>query len=311
MARQWLGKSYTVTYNSSNPLSILTQKLGSVWPTILPYCILNTLLMAILHVLLAHGIDLDISEQGHTFMSLVVSFLLVSRVSMAVGRYYEARDFLETMNKSFLQLVFTVCIYSNRDGSLSAKEWRNEVAYAALILVRTAMAVLDFPSSGVKVMNIPEVNGAILQDLESSLPPTRWLHEARTEYEENFRIPIRLSYLLRESIRSQEGRVEPAIPAVAEGDLYAFVNGGMDGYFGLHKFVTTPVPFPLLQMSSTFLWFYIFTVPFALLSADDVGIKSALSHCLMIFIMTFGFIGMEHVAVQMDDPFGGDENDFK
>jgi hypothetical protein len=31
-----------------------------------------------------------------------------------------------------------------------------------------------------------------LEDLQKNLPPSRWLHEARTDYEENFRIPIRL-----------------------------------------------------------------------------------------------------------------------
>ena len=244
-------------------------------------------------------------------MSFVLSFLLVSRVKFAVARYYEARGYLERMIKTCLELVHFVCIHSITDDSLSAKEWRSEVSYRMMILVRTAMAVLDFPSSGVKLLDLSELEGDVLDDLECNLPPTRWRHQERTEYEENFRIPVRMAHLVRESIRSQEGRVVPVIPNPAEGYMHRYLNWCMDGYFGLHKLVTTPVPFALLQMTSTILWFYIFTVPFTLLSADDIGIKSAIAHCLEIFIMTFGFVGLEYVAVQIDYPFGGDENDFK
>jgi predicted membrane chloride channel (bestrophin family) len=267
--------------------------------------------MATLHILFAYGIKLDISGQGHRYMAFVVSFLLVSRVTTAVRRYDEAREDLSKIYRNLIQLVHTACIYSNRDESISAKEWRNEVTYKSLVFVRTSMAVLDFPSSGVKLMNLSELQGDVLEDLEHNLPPTRWLHGARTEYEENFRFPTRLAYLLRKSIHTQERRLDPVIAPVAEGHMHKYINYCMDGVFGLHEFVTTPVPFPLLQMTSTFLWFYIFTVPFALLQADERGIKSAIAHCLVIFIMTFGFIGMEYAAVQMDDPFGGDENDFK
>lgn len=105
--------------------------------------------------------------------------------------------------------------------------------------------------------------------------------------------------------------MEPVIPVIAEGDMYAFLNTYMDGYYGMHKFMTTPVPFPLIQMTSTFLWFYIFTVPFALLNADDNSFLAAFAHCLVVFILTYGFMGMDFVSIEMDDPFGEGENDFK
>jgi predicted membrane chloride channel (bestrophin family) len=310
MPRIWFGNTYTVTYDSSNPLSLLAQKVGSIWPELLRYCILNSFVMAMLHILCAYGIELDISGEGHRYMSVVLSFLLVSRVRTAVKRYYQARQYLENMNKFSVELLHFAIVYTNKDDSLAAKEWRSEVAYMMMILLRSAMAVLDFPSSGVPILKLSELEGDVLDDLECNLPPTRWLHEVRTEYEENFRIPVRMAYLARKSIRSQEGRVVPAIAVAAEAHMHRYLNWCMDAFFGLRKLATTPVPFALLQMTSTFLWFYIFTVPFALLT-DDTGIKSAIAHCLEIFIMTFGFVGMEYVAVQMDDPFGGDENDFK
>jgi hypothetical protein len=97
------------------------------------------------------------------------------------------------MNKSFRQLVHTACIYSNTDARESAKQWRHELVYRGLILLRSSMSVIDYPSSHEGVMDIPELTGSDeLEDLQKNLPPSRWLHEARTDYEENFRIPIRL-----------------------------------------------------------------------------------------------------------------------
>ena len=75
----------------------------------------------------------------------------------------------------------------------------------------------------------------------------------------------------------------------------------------IRKFMTTPVPFPLIQMARTFLFLYIFTVPFVLLS----DASSVFAHCFTIFLLTYGFMGLEVVAIELDNPFGDDPNDFK
>jgi predicted membrane chloride channel (bestrophin family) len=54
-------------------------------------------------------------------------------------------------------------------------------------------------------------------------------------------------------------------------------------------------------MTRTFLLFYIFTVPLALLS----DVSSPYMHLVVIFFLTFGYIGLEVVSVELDDPFGG------
>ena len=74
----------------------------------------------------------------------------------------------------------------------------------------------------------------------------------------------------------------------------------------MRKFLTTPVPFPLIQMARTFVFFYVYTVPFALLSDNS----SPIAHCVVIFILTYGFMGLEYVSIELDNPFGEDANDF-
>ena len=67
-----------------------------------------------------------------------------------------------------------------------------------------------------------------------------------------------------------------------------------------------PVPFPLIQMSRTFLFLYVYTVPFVMVSDHS----SPIAHCFVIFLLTYGFMGLELVAIELDDPFGNDPNDF-
>jgi hypothetical protein len=297
--------------------------------------------MALLHVLLAYDIDLQISSQAHGFMSLVVGFLLVQRIVTSLARYDQGRDYLDMMNKSCRQLVHLATFYSYADTTEKGKEWRHQIAYRMLLLLRASMAVVDYPSTGIALWEIPELGPGVLDDVKSSLPPLKWLNEgARSDFEWNLRIPVRMSYLLRQSIRDQETQLKTPMSMFSEADLYGCVNSFMDGYYGcvlfrnydetchihypptfliffaytllfsIQKLLTAPVPFPLIQMTATFLFFFLFTIPFAFLS-DENSFFIAASHCFVVFILTYGMMGMDMVAIQLDDPFGDDMNDFK
>ena len=92
-------RPYTVLYNSESHWSVLTQMNGSSWPRVFPYCCFNVGIMLLLTYFSEwDGIDaLKISNQGHTFVTMVMSFLLVSRVTMALSRYSEARNQIGAM----------------------------------------------------------------------------------------------------------------------------------------------------------------------------------------------------------------------
>lgn len=59
-------------------------------------------------------------------------------------------------------------------------------------------------------------------------------------------------------------------------------------------------------MARTFLFLYVFTVPFVLLSDES----SLTAHCFMVFLLTYGFVGLEIISIELDNPFGDDANDF-
>uniref|UniRef100_A0A7S3PDH3 Bestrophin homolog n=1 Tax=Amphora coffeiformis TaxID=265554 RepID=A0A7S3PDH3_9STRA len=304
--------SYTVNYNSSSHFSVITQMWGSTWPKVLPYCIFNVGLMALLIWLdekFGKTFVIELSTQGHSFMTLVVSFLLVSRVTIGLGRYTEARDGLGVMYREQRELVQNMVIFSDHCLDRAAKEWRQEVGYRGMILLQVVMAVIDYPTTKIPAWNISELTGDEEEYVRKSTfalsaQARRWAHGLRSEWEETMRVPIHLAYLLRKSIHSQSKRLRTPMSAANESRLLGSVDSFMSGYYRIRKFLTTPVPFPLVQMSRTFVFLYIFTVPFVLLQDKS----SNVAHYATVFVMTYGFMGLEIVAIELDDPFGDDEN---
>ncbi|GAX22612.1 hypothetical protein FisN_14Hh245 [Fistulifera solaris] len=305
--------AYTVSYDSKSHWSVLSQLHGSIWLKVLPYCIFNVLLTLLLTCFDRSLVNakhfLEISNQGHSFLSIVVAFLLVSRVNIALGRYNEARNYLGVMYRETRELVQTATVFSIAAIDESAVAWRHEVAYRSLLLLRTAMAVINYPTTQCPAWQVPELNGIERDEIVQAMTQgARWAHAERSEWEVSMRVPVRVAYLLRKTIHSNLLRLaDPAYLQVnQENKLLQSVDVFMGGYYGIQGFLMTPVPFPLVQMARMFLFFYVFTVPFVLIGDSS----SVIAHCCQAFVLTYGFVGLELVAIELDDPFGDDANDF-
>lgn len=164
---------------------------------VLPFCLFNVALLCALtvvdrYVLPRQNLSIDVSRQGHTFINIVVSFLLLSRVRNGMERYNRACDYLHTMIRSIQAVVQDACVLSSSsDGTTttstsegtttgtndSASAWRHEVAYRSLMLLRASMAVMDFPIKRQPVWDLAEWNGVeqdyILRHYRESLSFTR------------------------------------------------------------------------------------------------------------------------------------------
>jgi len=214
--------------------------------------------------------------------------------------YKEVRELINTM----------AAVTEPKNNTKSSKEWRLEVAYRTCILLRTTMAVIDYPEDMIPAWKLEELNGAEREDilnntyLDARVAALRM--EKLSEFEESMRVPIRISYLLRKSIHSHVTRLKEPMHIALESRLLGAVDDFMTGFYGMRKFLTTPVPFPMVQMARTFLFCYVFTVPFTFLS-DNVA--SGVYHTAAVFIITYGFLGLETCAIELDNPFGADPND--
>jgi len=304
---------------------------GSVWPKVLPFCLMNVAIAACIFYMKEGRFktDLTFSDRGHTFMSLMVSFLVVSRAQIVYSRYMEARKYLSDAMRSCRELVQHMAILTLYESSKEVREWRYEVAYRTILLLRVLCAAIEFPSCKNNAWDIPEMDEAhrrqLMQCLVLDPEVTETLttsartvvkqgnmkdlsHGIRSATDENFRVPVVMAYQLREAIvKNREIRTGGIFVHVNEElKILQFVSEFNGAYHGLRKLITTPFPFPLVQMARTFLFVWVFTLPFAL--AGDI--KQPIQVCMIIFVITYGFIGLEYVSMELDDPFGNDPNDF-
>ncbi|CAB9508769.1 Zinc finger, RAN-binding domain containing 2 [Seminavis robusta] len=267
--------------------------------------------MLLLSYVNADGPKYYITSEGHNFIRFVVAFLFVSRVTMALDRFNEARGHLGKLYQESRELVQYVCSMTAKYQDEKSKEYRAELTYRSMLFLRTAVGILDYETTHTPNWKVPELNGVELDYvLNNMLFHPQNKHYAMLkpcEYEENLRVPILIGLLLRKSIVEHATRLPKPLEIQAELQLCSSVDACISAYTGLRKFKSTPVPFPLIQMARTFLFLYLFTVP--LIFVKDKS--SVYAHCFAIFLMTYGFMGLEVIAIALDNPFGDDPIDFK
>lgn len=138
-----------MTYDTNSHFSVLTQMHGSVWPRVLPHCLLNILnVSAIIYLDRKYDIDLSYSDKGHSFMSMIVSFLIVTRSNIAYARFMESRTYLSTVMRSCRELMQYAVTFTRYDTSETAKKYRITLARKTIVLLRSVVSVLQFPSKG-------------------------------------------------------------------------------------------------------------------------------------------------------------------
>jgi predicted membrane chloride channel (bestrophin family) len=95
-------------YHSENHIGVITQMHGSLWPKVLPYCLINVALSAVLQLLKGYDIvDLSITDKGHLLMTMFLAFLIMSRVNMSlVARYKEDRGNLGIMYREAREIIY-------------------------------------------------------------------------------------------------------------------------------------------------------------------------------------------------------------
>eukprot|EP00549_Striatella_unipunctata_P015225 CAMPEP_0118679270 /NCGR_PEP_ID=MMETSP0800-20121206/3696_1 /TAXON_ID=210618 ORGANISM="Striatella unipunctata, Strain CCMP2910" /NCGR_SAMPLE_ID=MMETSP0800 /ASSEMBLY_ACC=CAM_ASM_000638 /LENGTH=399 /DNA_ID=CAMNT_0006575249 /DNA_START=1379 /DNA_END=2579 /DNA_ORIENTATION=+ len=251
-------------------------------------------------------------------MGVLVSFLVVTRSNIAYSRFMQARSELNSAMEACRELVQHAVTFSRYESSAQATQWRAEVARRTVVLLRTSVTVLEYDSKGMDAWKVPELTKDEKQALLTSVGKS------------NERTPLVLALFLRSTIASHKEYL--SAPLAVNKELLILKNVSEfvsvrtttcalwylvyvsycasdihhKAYHGLMKLISAPFPFPLVQMTRTFLFVWVFTLPFALVA--DIEKLPAL--VLLMFFITYGFIGLERVSIELDDPFGDDPNDF-
>lgn len=334
-----LGYSRTVQYSSSNNLSLICQKWGSVNRKVVPFCFVNLFICLILLTLLNYGIDLTISEFGHEFMRIILAFLVINKLSFTLGMYYEVQGHLSSMNQAVIDTVQLACAFTNHklpDGHKRItkssyrpeaeemyRQYRFEISRQSLILLKATVSVVhkggehnvwemaEFGDDPL-LLHVPgDTSPAINNSTDEAhgrviFPTQMYIMGQNLKSDLNLRVPIRVAQRMRDHIMKHRNLPEGLNP-MQEMQLIDLVKDFITGYRGIRKYLTTPLPLPLVQLARIFVFAYVFTLPFALLSAE-LELKD-IQVVLLVLLMTYGFIGCELLFVELDDPFGEDPND--
>jgi len=220
------GDKNVVTYCNANHISVMTQLYGSVWPTVLPFCLTNTISCALLWIVdkKFDNIDLSIDPSGHKYISTLVSFLCIARVRLIYGYSIKAREMLSVTTQYAHDLVDMATALTGDDKSLEAKEWRINVALGAIIFLKDCMDALSYNS-----------------ELTST-----WTKEQKHVRTELFRKPIFSALAWKKKIvshRTEFGSLNLIDRPVHELQLLSLVDQCQDAFSQISSLINTPFPF--------------------------------------------------------------------
>ena len=115
-------------YNTHDHAAIIFSTNGSIWKFVLPFCLANSILTALIIFCRENDIyDMTFSSQGHSFLSTLVSFLVVTRLNIAYQRFGQVASALKVMITSSRELVQNSVTLSRFDKGPNAQKWRSEV----------------------------------------------------------------------------------------------------------------------------------------------------------------------------------------
>ena len=159
--------------------------------------------------------------------------------------------------------------------------------------------------------SVPELHGDIKEKLikynHISGDMDKYAHETRSLREEIYRSPVTMAYFLRLAIADHSTQlVDAGLCNETIKTLSSIVDKFLDGYLGQIRMRVFPLPFGLLQMARTMLFLWVLTLPLAT-QADATG--SPFVHCFTVFFLTYAFLGLEALSIDLENPFGTDAND--
>ena len=228
-------------------------------------------------------------------MSLCVSYLLVTRSNICLNRYMAQRANLSNLMRASTELVQHAVAFTRQHYRAEEDtKWRCSVAKRTISILKVVVSVLQFPTSKRNVWEVAELGK---EERQACLLAVGRSNEIS---------PLVLTLFLRTVIASHIHQMSSELQIGHEMVLFEYTTEIMEAYSNIMVYMSTPYPFPFVQMSRTLLFLYVLTLPIAL--AHDV--KQLVPYLCLVFFMTYGFIGLELISIEMDDPFGDDPNDF-
>ena len=265
-------------------------------------------------ILTSHSFSAVDGGIAFQYISVLVSFFVVSNVSNAINRLWEARGHLGTTLHAAEMLAARAALYSSRETGPTVEIWRTNLKHRLIELVETAMHMVQHENSAHFNLLLepltPEAGGSH-GNFTSLLDKHGYRNSTLLTKVDSFletKDPYMLASRLEMAILSNDKYFEEPLAVVRENDLLGRSSAFLDGYVQLLKFGTTPRPYVTTQMGRTMVLVWILGLPFAITNQHAKHIFEAL---ILVFLVTYGFIGLTMADIELHDPLGNDPNDLE
>jgi len=201
-------------------------------------------------------------------------------------------------------LAGRAALYTAHDHSDKADAWRDVLKKNLIKFIDKVMFMIQDEHASA-MFNVMDYKTKTMDLAKHGLSRTSLLAKSATGLMEETQA-IDAAMAVDATLLTSEEHVEGGCKNV--GELHGRVNNIMGAYFNLIKFQTTPIPLIMEQMGRTLTYIFIFTLPMSLLDSRKDELIEAL---LLIFIVTYGYLGMIHANMELSDPLGNDDNDLE
>jgi len=228
------------------------------------------------------GIRISILPQGHAMMSILIAYLGVSKVNLAYDRFMACR--LETGRAlNLLREMNQYCItMTEADLSPEASEWRKETKTTILQLIQVTVTMIK--------------NSKHAQQLATNV--------IKDQKGDPFEM---INYLRSHMYQGSKALAGSELQLLERCKLMDVLHEFTASYRELVRLASTPIPFALVQMGRTFMFIWVLSLPLVL-SGKDFN-DDITSVFMFVILLTYGFLGLEMVAMIMSNPFGDEASD--
>jgi len=245
---------------------------------------------------------------AHTVLGVLVSFLTVFRTQQAYARYWEGRGHLGMLMAGVVEVASTASV------QLEDREAQAELGRLLKLYFRESVLFLRRASRNTKRVSNYWLPGDVVaedegveecqidgDDEECAMleqvprPPVIVLQWIRAHL---FTEGVKNGLLPGATVAERAQVLELGIGRVV-GSLQAFFNG-------CAKIATTPAPQPYTQMSRWLVFWFVFTVPFALVKAFGSLQATQGPPWIVVpaaMLLSFGYYGLDYCSNQLQNPF--------
>mmetsp|Transcript_29469 Transcript_29469/g.84350 ORF Transcript_29469/g.84350 Transcript_29469/m.84350 type:complete len:562 (-) Transcript_29469:44-1729(-) len=287
-----------ILYDSQSWTSLLKLR-GSVYPRAILYALPAACVAGVVKFLEMQGtITLNIASAGmpsstvYSGFTFVLGFVLVFRASQSYARYWLAATSIRLMQAEWLTACSTLVAFSK----VSKKQNEEIMTFAHTAIRLFAMM------HAMALEEIADLSGFPLLDIQAfSQDDLRILSADRSV---GRRVELVFSWIQGHIINNVDSGLMN-VPSPLLTRVFQNLGNGLISYYSAQQVVIWPFPFAYAQMNSILVFFYMLITPMVVCSWTT----AAWSCAIFTFVSVVCMVGLDLIAIELENPFGDDPND--